>query len=61
VIGVFAPDGPTQCSGLPVRRQSVDELINAFGDITPIAARHELHHTPDGAVQSFTWLAARLH
>lgn len=62
VIGVFADDGPTECSGLPVRRYTPDELVELIGDdVEVVAQRHQLHCTPAGVEQSFNWLAGRLH
>jgi trans-aconitate methyltransferase len=55
VLAVFAPDGPEQCSGLPVKRWSVAELTACFApwfELTDHAAR--IHTTPWGAPQSFT-------
>jgi SAM-dependent methyltransferase len=60
VIGVFAEDGPTQCSGLPVRRSSPGELLELVGDVDVVAERRHVHRTPGGADQSFNWLAARV-
>lgn len=60
VIGTFAGDGPDSCSGLPVARYSEADLASALGDgFTPIAFRHELHWTPSGGTQPFTWMAAK--
>jgi SAM-dependent methyltransferase len=60
VIGTFAEDGPTECSSLPVRRQSADELVELLGDVNVIERRRHVHHTPGGADQPFTWIAGRL-
>lgn len=60
VVGVFAEDGPSQCSALPVRRYAADELRALLGDVEVVDERRELHRTPGGAGQSFTWLAGRL-
>ena len=61
VIGAFAPDGPTHCSGLEVRRQSFDDLVELVGEGVLIEQRrHHLHRTPSGAEQSFHWIAGRL-
>lgn len=60
VIGAFAPDGPTHCSGLEVRRQSFDDLAQLAGDAEIIEQRHHLHRTPGGGDQSFNWIAGRL-
>ena len=57
VLGVFAPDGPTHCSGLEVRRYDADDLAALFGagyDLT--WHEREEHHTPGGARQAFTWV-----
>lgn len=59
VIGAFAPDGPTQCSGLEVRRQSFDDLAELVGEALIIERRHHVHLTPSGATQSFNWIAGR--
>jgi hypothetical protein len=60
IIGTFAPDGPKECSGLPVARYSADELASvlglAFGGVETL---REHHTTPAGAIQPFTWIAAR--
>jgi SAM-dependent methyltransferase len=60
VIGTFAEDGPTRCSGLPVRRYTAADLAAVLGDIEVVATRREMHATPAGTVQPFTWLAAHL-
>jgi SAM-dependent methyltransferase len=60
VIGTFAPDGPDRCSGLPVVRYSADDLATLLGPAFELAAvRPELHATPGGVAQPFTWIAAR--
>ncbi|MCU1658772.1 MAG: NodS-like protein [Pseudonocardiales bacterium] len=60
VIATFAPDGPEQCSGLPVARYSPSELAAQFGSRWKIIAEdREEHTTPAGAVQPFTWAAFR--
>jgi SAM-dependent methyltransferase len=60
VIGVFAPDGPESCSGLPVARASADDLVRLFGDgWTLEVAGREVHHTPWAAAQPFTWVKLR--
>jgi ubiquinone/menaquinone biosynthesis C-methylase UbiE len=61
IMGTFASDGPDQCSGLPVARYSSEELAAAIGtEFDIVAARREVHTTPRGAIQPFSWLAARL-
>lgn len=60
LIGVFAPDGPDHCSGLPVRRQSVADLVAFLGEaFEPVATRREVHRTPADVAQPFSWIAAR--
>jgi len=60
VIGTFAPDGPAHCSGLPVRRYAPADLGALLGDVDVVAERREVHRTPGGAEQPFTWVAGRL-
>lgn len=60
VVGTFAADGPTECSGLPVVRYDADSLVAALGDAyDEVARRRDEHRTPLGAVQPFTWVAVR--
>jgi trans-aconitate methyltransferase len=60
VFGCFAPDGPRQCSGLPVARYAPGELAAELGrDWTLIAQDREAHTTPAGLTQPFTWAALR--
>jgi len=60
VLATFALDGPERCSGLPVRRYDAAGLAALLGDaFTPVLSTRELHRTPSGATQAFTWLVAR--
>jgi SAM-dependent methyltransferase len=60
VIGGFAPDGPSHCSGLPTARRSAEQLAGEFAPrFTLEHAETEAHHTPGGAVQQFTWVRLR--
>jgi len=60
VVGTFADDGPTHCSGLPVSRYSAGELDDVFSaSFTPIEHLREEHVTPNGIVQPFTWAVFR--
>ncbi|MGK2936207.1 MAG: class I SAM-dependent methyltransferase [Solirubrobacteraceae bacterium] len=60
IIGTFAPDGPQQCSGLPVRRHSADDLATLLADdFEPVRSEREEHRTPSGNTQPFSWLVAR--
>lgn len=60
VIGVFAEDGPTHCSGLRVHRYSAADLRGLVDGIEVVAERRIMHLTPHGATQQFRWLAGRL-
>jgi hypothetical protein len=60
IIGGFAPEGPTRCSGLPVMRWSPQALAARIG--APFALDHaeeETHRTPMGAAQHFSWALLR--
>jgi SAM-dependent methyltransferase len=59
VMATFAADGPETCSGLPVARYETTDLQQLLDGFTVVASRREEHITPDGAVQPFTWIAAR--
>lgn len=54
VIAVFGPEGPTTCSGLPVRRWSAEDLEAFLGPELGIEEQaSEEHVTPSGGVQQF--------
>lgn len=60
VVGCFAPDGPPECSGLPVARYGPADLVQLLGGSwTLLAADREEHRTPGAAIQPFTWAALR--
>jgi Methyltransferase domain len=60
VLGTFAEDGPTQCSGLPVARYAPEELGTVFSrSFSMIHREHEDHITPGGVTQRFTWVVFR--
>jgi trans-aconitate methyltransferase len=60
IIATFAPHGPAQCSGLPVQRSSGDEILDLLdGEFTIVENALEIHTTPSGSCQPFTWLTAR--
>lgn len=61
IIGTFAADAPDVCSGLPVRRHSSADLAAALGGAFELVeTRREVHVTPRGALQPFTWVAGTL-
>ncbi len=60
VIATFARDGPERCSGLPVARYATTELIDVLGGgFAVVGTRREVHTTPAGIRQPFTWVAVR--
>jgi SAM-dependent methyltransferase len=60
VIGTFATDGPTTCSGLPVERYDAASLAEAFAEaFESIHAERSIHLTPAGAEQPFTHVVLR--
>jgi methyltransferase family protein len=60
VLATFAPDGPAQCSGLPVTRYDATGLAELLGaDWDQVSHTREEHVTPSGAMQPFTWAAFR--
>ena len=60
VIGAFAEDGPTACSGLPTARYGPDALAALFAPSFVLEhSEREDHVTPDGVVQPFTWAVLR--
>jgi SAM-dependent methyltransferase len=60
LIGTFAPDGPDMCSGLPVHRYDAKGLQSEFGaDYALLDTWREVHTTPWGSEQNFTWCAFR--
>jgi len=60
VIATFAPDGPEQCSGLPVGRYDAAALGRELGEgFELIKSVPETHHTPWGTSQSFQYSVLR--
>jgi ubiquinone/menaquinone biosynthesis C-methylase UbiE len=60
IVATFAPDGPTQCSGLPVARYDEASLYAAFGEgFEPVASERETHRTPWGSEQNFVYCSLR--
>jgi SAM-dependent methyltransferase len=68
IVASFAPDGPPECSQLPVAHYSPVELfaeLQGKGEergalsLEMIDARRELHTTPSGATQPFSWVLLR--
>ncbi len=60
VLGTFAEDGPERCSGLPVARYGADALAARFAPLFErVADSRELHRTPAGTEQAFTYVVLR--
>lgn len=60
VIATFAPDGPSQCSGLPVARYSPETLAATLGSgFALVASQRQSHMTPWGAEQAFQYSLLR--
>jgi SAM-dependent methyltransferase len=54
VLATFGPEGPEKCSGLPVRRYSVDSMAELLGPGFELEADElDMHETPSGAQQQF--------
>lgn len=61
IVGAFGPQGPTQCSGLPVARYGADDLHGEFGDrFLLLESRTNIHTTPRGVSQQFVYCFCRL-
>ena len=56
IIASFAPDGPAQCSGLPVVQYDADRLKELLGhEFELLQQQDEIHTTPGGATQAFRY------
>jgi SAM-dependent methyltransferase len=61
IVGTFGPQGPLQCSGLPVSRYAPDELHGKFGDrFKLVESKFDQHITPWGSEQQFVYCFCRL-
>lgn len=59
VIGVFGPEGPTMCAGLPVRRYEVRDMQRFLGEGFEIMVTlFDDHVRPDGDLQQYLWITA---
>ncbi len=56
ILATFGPDGPEQCSGLPVVRYDAPSLAGLLGgDFTEVRSCPEMHQTPSGTRQQFLY------
>ena len=61
IVGTFGPNGPLECSGLPVARYAPDQLHEEFGSrFTLVDDSVEVHTTPWGSSQQFVYCFCRL-
>jgi SAM-dependent methyltransferase len=61
VVAAFGPEGPTRCSGLEVVRYDSETLHDEFGSAFQLVEhRLELHETPMGTSQQFTYCLCRV-
>jgi ubiquinone/menaquinone biosynthesis C-methylase UbiE len=60
IVATFGPEGPEKCSGLDVVRYDSEQLHREFGDaFLLVGHRTELHQTPMGTTQQFTYCYCR--
>lgn len=60
LVATFAPHGPARCSGLEVVRYDSELLAREFGrEFSLERSMDELHHTPSGGEQAFTYNVMR--
>ena len=60
IIGTFAEDGPLKCSGLEIKRYSVDQISGLFRETFELVESFKmLHKTPFDTEQSFLFCVLR--
>jgi ubiquinone/menaquinone biosynthesis C-methylase UbiE len=60
VIATFSLQGPTRCSGLDVMRYDAERLAREFGSAFSLERTlDDVHHTPSGGTQAFTFTVLR--
>ena len=60
IIGTFAEDGPLKCSGLEIKRYSVDQISDLFKETFELVESFKmLHKTPFDTEQSFLFCVLR--
>ena len=61
IVATFGPEGPAKCSGLEVMRYAPEALHGEFGSAFRLVEhRTELHRTPTGSTQQFTYCYCRV-
>ncbi len=62
IVAAFGPQGPQQCSGLPVVRYEPGALHAQFGEHFELLDHlTEQHRTPAGAIQQFVYCHCVMH
>ena len=60
IIGAFAEDGPLKCSGLEIKRYSVDQISGLFKETFELVESFKMQHkTPFDTEQSFSFCVLR--
>lgn len=60
ILGTFAENGPTKCSGIPIRQYSESMMAGRFAyGFEKIKCEQTEHPTPFGTVQNFTFCTFR--
>ena len=60
LLGVFNPEAPPRCSGLPVQRYALEDLVAELGSgFELVRHQQELHVTPGGVEQAYLYTLFR--
>lgn len=60
ILATFGPEGPTECSGLPVKRYDAEAISGALGrEFELVSSRLKVHRTPSGRSQQFIYVHIR--
>lgn len=60
VIGTFSENGPTKCSGIPIKQYSIESLIKVFDkDFELVSTQNVDHETPFDTIQNFIFCCFR--
>lgn len=61
IVATFGPEGPTRCSGLEIVRYDPGALQREFDGVFQLLAHEtEVHRTPMGTTQQFTYCLGRI-
>jgi len=56
ILGTFAKDGPTKCSGLEISQYDTDHLEQLFTEFELVSSHRVDHETPFDSIQKFTFV-----